>query len=542
MDDNYLTHFSQSLEILNQYAGVQLLLSSENEKEFSVNVNSETPYGLLSRLVEFQPCLDIFEIQIDCNFQQVSCRYLLTQDIRIECSEWAVDYAITPPQLNERGGELLEELSNRLSKIGESTLLNRFTELITNYCMFDESLNLSINIHIDKKKVIRNLNLGENINCLIYIISDKFKESINNKYFWEIENILGGASQNKNLVFLADVTGIAKSQYITLIGRDKWNPSDYYLHLDKNEFTLITDAIKFRSEEVVWDFGTSYLTPYLFYLSEKKLSDIELVNKIDAFCVQACISYLSTHVRLDDDHKLIGEFLGFRKHIICLSADKRFEKSDSLFLLFKWSYENTSSDKLNLVRQVISYSFSEDPENNLTTILDKAADFLTISVNNFQYYLRRNVEEYFEKRLKVFEYLQKFTKETSEAITKITSDLVGDLYKTIGVILGVLITALIDPNVIPTVIHWASFSYIIYILIIILYSLSLVYFKFYNSVKSLDINLKEQSIILTKIELSMIKGKQYKDSVWLFRIYFLITEILYAILGIIAYSISTIKF
>ena len=120
----------------------------------------------------------------------------------------------------------------------------------------------------------------------------------------------------------------------------------------------------------------------------------------------------------------------------------RYQYSNSLL----GHSENSSSDKLGIVRQIISLQLGDNEEKNYSILAEKAGDILVTAKSNFQLFLRRNVELYFDKRLKISEFLQRFSEEVSTSVSNITSELISNLYKTVGVILGVVIAGLVKPE------------------------------------------------------------------------------------------------
>ena len=256
-----------------------------------------------------------------------------------------------------------------------------------------------------------------------------------------------------------------------------------------------------------------------------------LIEAINGLCVQMCLCFLANRAYAEDG-QLVGEFAGQKRLKVfvprqgCADGD-----AAALFALFRWAYENSKSDKLNLTRQVISASLAGDPAHNLAHLLAISGDVQTAARNNYRYYLRQDVGEYFEKRQKVIQFLQDFAKETNEAIAAITSDLVGNLYKTIGIIVADMLAILVNPSYTPVVIYWTALLYLAYIGITLAYALSFVYLRFYHSNKSLSANLAEFPNLLTGDELKEIRKKQYRLPANMFRGYFIASSLLYAALG-----------
>jgi hypothetical protein len=155
--------------------------------------------------------------------------------------------------------------------------------------------------------------------------------------------------------------------------------------------------------------------------------------------------------------------------------------------------------------------------------------------SNFQIYLRRSVEMYFDKRLKVSEFIQKFSEETGASVSALTSELINNLYKTVGLILAVIIAALVDPKQTPPVVYWTSLLYLIYIGFIFSYLLPAAYFRFSNKVQEYRHGIVELHDVLSNEEILRLQGNSFQRARWLFLIYFTVTNILYALLGLAAF-------
>jgi hypothetical protein len=229
--------------------------------------------------------------------------------------------------------------------------------------------------------------------------------------------------------------------------------------------------------------------------------------------------------------------MGYKRVQISFPPLDNKDSALPIFRLFAWAYENASSDKLGIVRNIVSLQLGENPEDNYDILRRRSSEILGTAKSNFQLFLRRSVELYFDKRLKISEFLQKFGEEVSESVSSLTSDLIGDLYKTIGVILGVVIAFLLDPKQTARVTWLATLLYLIYIIFILAYLLSSAYFRFTNKVHEYKHNVSELRDILSEEEISRVQGSSYQRARFMFLIFFGLTYLIYASLGSVAFLV-----
>ena len=103
-------------------------------------------------------------------------------------------------------------------------------------------------------------------------------------------------------------------------------------------------------------------------------------------------------------------------------------------------------------------------------------------------------------------FLQQFSKAAGEELSGLTSELVSNLYRTVGVIIGVLIAALIDPDKTAEILVISSTLYLFYLLVILFYQLRSVHIRFENEVAEYEHGVDEMRDILDKDEIERLVG------------------------------------
>jgi uncharacterized protein YacL len=146
---------------------------------------------------------------------------------------------------------------------------------------------------------------------------------------------------------------------------------------------------------------------------------------------------------------------------------------------------------------------------------------------------------YFDKRLKVSEFLHKFSGDISDSISEMANELVSNIYKTVGIILGVVIAFLVDPKTTPTIIFLASLLYLGYIVFILIYLLPSSYLAFRRKYLEYGRNKEQLSDILLKEEIEKLQGNSLERARYEFLVFFALTNLGYALLGTIAYFLAS---
>lgn len=537
MNNDSLSHFANALNEFFPLARAYLNTATENEHSFGLTMNGISTVLLHPLLVRLSPFANDISITIFGSVQQARFRYSVLCEQAIRCIEWVEDEDITPQDLSESAAQIFLIFKQEYPN-GATASNVRFIELLSDFHQLGGEIDLSVSFQIDKDSILEKLNFPNDIRAVLYVQTEKFEQSIRDKYFWDLENYWGEKMPQRCLVLLADATGFASSAWLKIVGRNNWEDNEIFNVSQDMYVDVLADALKFRKNEVHWEFKYTSLSPFSFIIQQSNLDKPELIQILNNLCIQASLCFLSDHSYLENGF-LVCEFTYQKKTKINIKTSLSLSNDTAnIYNLFQWSYENSKSDKINIVRQIISISLSDDPEKNYLLFLAKAFDILKASKNNFQFYLRTNVEKYFSTRQSAIEFLQKFSKDTNEAVSKITSDLVSDLYKVIGIVIADVIAILIDPHYFPIVIHWTALLYCAYICLTLVYSLSFRYISYLYSIKTLSINLGELSKILTFEELSELKKEQYNNPRFTFIAYFVVSSIIYSVLGGIAFQIA----
>lgn len=442
----------------------------------------------------------------------------------------------TDLSLDENQARVFQEFASHLAETPPPLPLDTFASGLQNMLTAGLSPLLDIAILMNKAKFLKDLGFETIVQPVLYIFSEKFLQKLQDPDLWKVFNWLLDSPHETLIILLGDVEGLASGPNNRICGIDHWRPLDVNLAAGDEACQLMADTREFRRRECYWQVGELSLTPYHLLLEKATLSRVEITNAIGELNNRLAVVHLSQHTSLNYG-ALQSEIRGYKQVEVSLSPlDQNLTKTPAADIvdLFKWSYENHSSDKLGIVRQIISLLLDDQTDDNYMRLTAKAGDILISSKSNFQLFLKRNVELYFDKRLRVSQYLQKFTDEVDKSIAEITTDLIGNLYKTIGLIIGVFIAALIDPAYTPQVALLAAILYLIYLLFILFYWLPSMNTKFCEQVREYDHAVVELQDVLAQDEIKKLQGEAFDRSRDNFRRYYGVTKAIYIIMAIIA--------
>ncbi len=167
----------------------------------------------------------------------------------------------------------------------------------------------------------------------------------------------------------------------------------------------------------------------------------------------------------------------------------------------------------------------------------ESENILNLAKRNYQYYLKKNIETYFDKRIKLGEYVQKYSENLRGIINSLSLGFINDLYKTVGVVLGAIIAALLAKDNTIFVIRLTSLLYFIYLVFVLLLTILSTIYQYSLKNQDYQNDLANLKAIMLKDEIDSLS----KHAINRWKIYFSIVSIFvfsaYFILGYLAIKI-----
>ncbi|HLO14344.1 MAG TPA: hypothetical protein VK206_05920, partial [Anaerolineales bacterium] len=371
---------------------------------------------MITRLAAY---LDVFSIIVMCDTPNGNATIVLTEDQELPNS-WSF-------KVQDQNGLNFPEP-------GEKLCMENFKKVLLDEKKAKASIEIKIQITFEKANYLKNLGWAPDISVMLFITSNKLIERLRAEDCSKLHELLTPNSQKTITLLLADKAGYAKGPNLFILGLDAWSSirvEEIAGNIARQE--NIENAIQFRENECQWEVGAGCLTPFHLHIETNQLNDPELTDIFAHQRDRLCVGYIANRLRIRDGI-LVCDFFGHKHVQVHLNPVDGKSPSTALYNLFQWAYDNASSDKIGVLRQIISLQLTEKPEKNYGLLLENANTILISAKSNFQFFLRRSVELYFDKRLKVSEFLHKFSNDIGKSISDMASELISNLYKTVGVV------------------------------------------------------------------------------------------------------------
>ncbi len=169
------------------------------------------------------------------------------------------------------------------------------------------------------------------------------------------------------------------------------------------------------------------------------------------------------------------------------------EEPDALIALADWAYRDASPDRLAIARDALGGELPVATETTLEGARAAAGPALGAARANLTLYLRGATARYFQLRGAAQEAISGYADATRKAVSDLTSDVVDNLFKTVGLIAGVVIAGLIEPTASRPVAAFAAALYIAYVIFIMWYLLRARYARYMLERRALGATLEAMS-------------------------------------------------
>jgi TRAP-type C4-dicarboxylate transport system permease small subunit len=169
------------------------------------------------------------------------------------------------------------------------------------------------------------------------------------------------------------------------------------------------------------------------------------------------------------------------------------DEADPLVALADWAYRDASPDRLAIARDALGRELPVAAETSLDALRAAAAPALSAARANLTLYLRGAAERYFQLRGAALAAVNDYAAATRKAVTDLTSDVVDNLFKTVGLIAGVVVAGLIAPSASRPVAALACALFIAYVVFIIWYLLRARYARYELERRALMTTLETMS-------------------------------------------------
>jgi hypothetical protein len=144
------------------------------------------------------------------------------------------------------------------------------------------------------------------------------------------------------------------------------------------------------------------------------------------------------------------------------SASEYSTDANPLARLAGWAYRDASSEKLAIARECLARELPAGESVSLATLARASGPALESAKANFVLYVRRNIEQYFRIRQSAQDAVAAYSATVGASVADLTGELVGNLYRTVGVLAAALLAGLLQPSVSLGVLRLATAIYALY--------------------------------------------------------------------------------
>ncbi len=541
MNNNPFARLAAAVDAVQSVAEQYHPAVSETEASFTLTRTRLTPAEAQKIVGQLSAALDTLQVELLFSFQEFSAAARILPAGQALPTLWEIDSTYTLLSGPAAAG-LPESAAFKAAWKGPRPLPVDQTD-IWNWCAGLEQQGVlpqvELTARMDKAAALAPLGAPAALQVLFFWKTHELVAFIDERQTWiGLEPHWLPPDKTALLLLVGDSCAAVVGSHLSVLGRSAWDAAAW----EKITHTLperkaLSEVLEFRLRECIWLTAPSRLTPLHFHLADtipanQKVRDHTLAGRLSDLCAQACLAYLGQRVNTLVNGSVTAD-LTLDPLITVQAPPVGFNGgSAGLFQLFQWAYEGFSSDKLSIARRVAALRMGRDAAQNFTLLLDSFnMDMVYREVNaNFEFFRKKSVDAYFERRGKYLTAMREFNDKTRAAIGDLTSGLVTDLFKTLGIVLGVLLAAVVDKDITLTAIRLSALFYGVYIAFILLVQLSSLYLRYNRTWSDLRRSLEGIEEIFTREETASVLHQRTRGVRWVFRVYFWLCHLVYGLL------------
>ncbi len=214
------------------------------------------------------------------------------------------------------------------------------------------------------------------------------------------------------------------------------------------------------------------------------------------------------------------------------NASERPDDPNALARLAAWAYRDASSEKLAIARECLARELPAGESVSLATLEHAAGPALESAKANFVLYVRRNIEQYFRIRQSALDAVAAYSATVRASVADLTGEVVGNLYRTVGVLAAALLAGLLQPSVSLSVLRLATGIYALYMAFLLAVTLRATRDRFHLERDALAARLAAMPELSASERARLSIPAQAADAH--FRHYFALSLGIYAALGLIS--------
>jgi hypothetical protein len=284
---------------------------------------------------------------------------------------------------------------------------------------------------------------------------------------WEQEGWF--QSGGRVLVVVCDASGYLAGMAFDVIGA-KMQAAPDWLTFSRSawrEFQAREErTLRLRAEESSWPTAPAAITFDTLRAQEQAPGLEGTAERLAALREALAAAYLASAAIAETDERLTLRFAGARPATCALETESVVDEivaDDKLERLARWAYHSGASEALIIARECLARELKPGATLTLAQIAQMAGPALEAAKANLTLYVRRNIEQYFHLRETAQEAVAAYSEGVRKAVSDLTSDVVDNVYRTVGVVAAAIIAGLALPTFSLPVLRLATGLYVVYI-------------------------------------------------------------------------------
>lgn len=320
---------------------------------------------------------------------------------------------------------------------------------------------------IDKAEFIKIKNKND-ANVLYFVENSKFIEFISKDVYYLESEIF--SKDKKNIFILGDINQYFYNEFYIVTNMERTNFTkeiEYFIENSKNNMPL--DKIDTRNEFCNWVDGSHFLTPDVMHIDTNEVNYViskEFISSLHKIIIDLIIPFISNFTGIiDNEYKSLIN--GNKRIKICYDLkpeDYSSEAYEHLYGLYQWIYEESTFDKINICRNVISILVVAKCQGSAYKTILENCDWLATSVQgNFLDFLQKNINSFFNEQNTMIKKLSDNITGINNQVSELTKITTTNITSFLGTVIAAVIGYIAKGDIVY--IKILSFLYICFLII-----------------------------------------------------------------------------
>ena len=397
--------------------------------------------------------ITIFQLSLDYFSENLNMFYLTQYEYTIV--ELDIDKMFR--SLNVFGGNIEVVLRDLTAQSLKGTSSTEEVEDFNDWVIANKGYKVQLSITLKKIEFI-NENLKCSCNCFLYINPQKFKDLIS--YVLLEDKLITDYKHTVILFPMWDMSCLT-NEYLSLVGSSYGGLIQQLILNDSENDISTTVKKKMYLQKLNCNMGNAWerMLPEHLYFPNSIQDPFGLLEKCNYFVFLMCLHFIS-NISTKDEFSIHG-YKNIRIKVCPEAMTSISNESVALiFSIYENIYSSQSSqtlDKLLIVRNVMSVHLPD--ECDIKVLANSLSEIFSSVSANYDSYVQDKIKSFFEKK----KDLEKYVRDTSEAVSKQISSVSDNLTKSWFALMGALVASVI--------IHSSRYSLLIFGLFLSFYGI-----------------------------------------------------------------------